>query len=150
MGVYVGRFPSGFTHSGTIRLPTPTPKPTTVRPITILPTLPARACHRAPRMKRTSATQMTPLRPMRSASNPANRPPTNAPSDVEDVIRDLSHVVTGFSGVESDGPRCSSAAEMEAVSSAGRQSCQLRCIAVEVGSLYTHSRTAGHLCQLSR
>lgn len=87
---------------------------------------------------------------MRSASNPANKPPTNAPSDVEDVIRDLSHVVTGFSGVESDGPRCSSAADMEAVSSAGRQSCQLQRRSRDREPLYTHSRTADHLYQLSR
>lgn len=62
---------------------------------------------------------MTPLRPIRSANSPAKRPPIKAPSDVEEVISDLSQVVTGFSGVDSDGARCSRAADIEAVSSVG-------------------------------
>lgn len=62
---------------------------------------------------------MTPFRPIRSANSPAKRPPIRAPNDVEEVISDLSQVVIGFSGVDSDGARCSRAAEMEAVSSVG-------------------------------
>jgi len=60
---------------------------------------------------------MTPLRPCKTASKPANNPPIRAPREVDEVMSDLSHAVIGCSGVDNDGARCKSAAEIDAVSS---------------------------------
>jgi hypothetical protein len=80
---------------GTTKLALPTAAPTTLLP-TIMPhTVVENACIRAPATKRISAVSMTLRRPRASARIPVSGEARSAKKEVDDVIRDLSRVVSG-------------------------------------------------------
>jgi hypothetical protein len=86
---------SSDMYNGTTKDALPTAKPTMERPMIIPQTPVVQACHEAPSIKRTSAPRTTVLRPRESARMPESGEASRAKREVQDVIRDLSSVVSG-------------------------------------------------------
>lgn len=89
------------TYSGTTRLAPPTARPTMLLPNIIPGTLLVKACHNAPTVNSISATRTTYFRPRRSASTLAKGLAIRAKRLVEEVIKLLSRVDSGW---ERSGP----------------------------------------------
>lgn len=86
---------SSLMYIGTTKLALPTAAPTTLRPTIIPDTVVEKACISAPATKSMSAMRMILRRPSASARMPVSGEASSAKKDVDDVMRDLSSVVSG-------------------------------------------------------
>jgi hypothetical protein len=86
---------SSLIYMGTTKLALPTAAPTTLLPMIMPHTVVEKACIRAPATNRMSAIKMILRRPSASARTPVSGEASSAKKDVEDVIKDLSSVVSG-------------------------------------------------------
>jgi hypothetical protein len=86
---------SSLMYMGTTKLALPTAAPTTLLPMIMPHTVCEKACIRAPATNKMSAINMILLRPSASARTPVSGEARSAKNDVDDVIKDLSSVVSG-------------------------------------------------------
>lgn len=82
-------------YMGTTKLALPTAAPTTLRPRIMPHTVVEKACMSAPATNKMSAMRMILLRPRASARMPVSGEAKRAKNEVEEVMRDLSRVVSG-------------------------------------------------------
>lgn len=86
---------SSLMYMGTTKLALPTAAPTTLLPRIMPHTVVEKAWMSAPATKRMSARRMMLRRPRASARTPVSGDARRAKKEVEDVMRDLSRVVSG-------------------------------------------------------
>lgn len=86
---------SSLMYIGTTKLALPTAAPTILLPSIMPHTVVENACINAPATNRTSAIKMMLRRPSASASIPVSGDASSAKNEVDDVISDLSSVVSG-------------------------------------------------------
>jgi hypothetical protein len=86
---------NSLMYMGTTKLALPTAAPTTLLPMIMPHTVVEKACIRAPATNRISAMRIILLRPNASARTPVSGEASSAKNEVDDVIKDLSSVVSG-------------------------------------------------------